>query len=182
MKPKLFLLTLISIVAVSCASLPVTEVKNEESAMIFGFMDVTELAGYVNFMSFMKYPPQTKPYFGTPTDVKVHVYKDGLFFAENVEPGEYWFAQFHTNDKKVYEVTWQPTEKDLFTVKSGQLRYVGSTKCVIEKKPGILLPTKGKFSLQPVESPTEKELLLQILEKVRGTGWEAKVDQRLSKL
>lgn len=180
-----FILALLSITAFSATS----KGDPEKEALVFGCIDMSAANSYLYSLSFLRYPPKVKISLGIPNDIKMFgIYENGLFIGDRVKPGQYWLMAFHAKeygvkirDEITYcQVNYNPTEEDTFTVQAGDLYYFGTYK-YIEVKKGTSL-SKGEFILEKAETPSEKELLEVVLEKLKGSKWEEKIRERLAAL
>lgn len=181
MKRFVFVSAVILAVAllVGCSSLgPVSDIKDAESALIFGHIDLTDVGYNLENVNVLKYK---KIYYGGGTGAigePLRVYSNGSFFVENLDPGQYLLGGFTAGN--ILHWNSKSTEKDVFTIKSGQIYYLGTFKYVTGKKAGFM--SQGTFSLARSKTPSERELLQWLIEMTKGTTWEAKVRARLSKL
>lgn len=155
----------------------------EKDALVFGCFDLSEINSYIDNISFIKYPPRLSGFMGFPHDINIYfIHKSGYYIADQVKPGQYWLMGFYTrpiglqfqNKVTNCQVTYKPTEADVFTVKEGDIYYYGTYKYRVAEK--------GQFALEKVDTPSEKELLQNILESMKGTKWEAKIQERLASL
>lgn len=161
----------------------------EKDGLIFGCIVLEDTKSFIDNMSFMRYPPKFNGFPAYPHDIEMYgIYTTGLFFADQVKPGQYWLLGFYTDKtgfqlkrQKTYcQLNYRPTEADTFTVNAGDIYYYGTYQYQVVDKGGFL--SKGKFSLEKTDTPSEKELLTKVLEKLKGSKWEAKIQERLASL
>ena len=171
--------TLAVALLIGCSSLGlVRDIKDTESALIFGHIDLTDAGYNLENVNLLKYK---KVCFGGGTGgigEPLRVYSDGSFFVENLDPGRYLLGGFTAGN--VLHWNSKSTEKDVFTIKSGQIFYLGTFKYVPGKKAGFM--SQATFSLERSKTPSERELLQWLIEMTKGTTWEAKIRARLKKL
>jgi len=152
--------------------------------MIFGHIDMGESTPYIRDVSFRTEPEKRvrvtlKRYFNDIGNVRV--YKTGTFLAENIKPGKYKFQGFHTERSDYY---MGEGNEYIFTVKPGQLYYLGSFKysSVKSSRLKLFFLGEGKFALEQVLKPNESDLLQEMLQYTKGTTWEKKILTRKNKL
>lgn len=189
---RLFRITIISILIIFLSGTIVISAKKskgdpEKEALLFGCFDLTEIDSYlvnVNFMEYSEPKFKIKNFYVKLFDT----YHGGLYIADQVKPGQYWLMAFFTRkyglqfQNKITEckVCYKPIEADLFTVKAGDIYFYGTYKYRVAQKAKLF--SDGKFNLEKVDTPSEKELLQMALEKLKGSKWEAKIHERLAKL
>lgn len=104
-----------------------------------------------------------------------NVFSDGRFVVR-VKPGKFLFKSFYAN-QDFYYIAKESNEKAWFTVRPGQVYYVGSYQAKFTD-PGRFFTT-AKFRLEPVKSPGKRELLQWLTTISQGTGWEKRVRKQL---
>ncbi len=158
----------------------------EKDALVFGCIDLTDINSYLKDVSFLRYEG---PKIGIGKYMGIYgLYENGLFIADRVVPGQYWFATFSTQaygfhlrqDPAISTITNNAAEADKITVNQGDIYFYGSYKYRVAKKAGFL--SRGSFSLEKADTPSEKELLQMVLDKLKGSKWEPKIQERLAKL
>lgn len=158
-------------------------------ALVFGCFDLTEIKSFLTNVTFYSYPAEIKLRQGYQGDIKMFdMYHGGLYIADRVKPGQYWLKAIATmkygyslNPKETYsDINYQPAESDVFTVKAGDIYFYGTYKYRVVEKAKLF--SSAKFSLEKIETPGEKELLQLVLEKMKGSKWEAKIQERLANL
>jgi hypothetical protein len=100
-----------------------------------------------------------------------HVFSDGRFVAR-VKPGTFHFNSFFANDTN-FQVATNPKAVEWFTVKPGQVYYLGSFHAKLTESERFWKP--GEFSIERTKNPTKRELLQWLKTISKGTGWEARV-------
>lgn len=139
---------------------------------------------------YRKYPPPKISIDGYRGDIDIYgAYRNGVYIADRVKPGQYWFEGFYTrgfswmmlNEEITFHaVSYKPEEDEIFTVQAGDTYYYGTYKYVEVEKAKLF--SSAKFALEKVENPDEKKLLKMLLEEFEGSKWEAKIAERLSTL
>lgn len=145
---------------------------NRDMAVLFGSIEAPGKATNVNLQH----------YEGSSPVVGSHVYKNGLWFVENLKPGRYFLVNFKA-DGYVHYVDADGTNsfpRRLFSVNAGEIRFAGSYKVVYNQQKGGL--ERITFNYIPVSSPSEQQLLQQLIEILKDTPWEIKVRKRLDEL
>ena len=189
---KLFIFTgfiFIALVFSNCATGPgpVKDIASDDSAFIFGHLDMTESNSGFNNVGIVEYPEKKgiriSGMDGVLTDLKVRVYTDGTYFVENVPPGGYVVYAFYGPQTRY--ILWnkdniKEMEKAAFTVGKGEIVYLGTLKYSVEKKKGFF--SSEKFGLVKSEKPDEKELVKLLIDFTQGTTWETKLSMHLERL
>jgi hypothetical protein len=83
---------------------------------------------------------------------KTYVFTDGRFIAP-VKPGEFNFNAFYAN-KMMYQITTSNQDAKWFTIKPGQIYYVGSVHVKQERAERPWRP--GEFSIERIDKPGER--------------------------
>ena len=190
---------LLSVALAGCASLRTPSRDSPENGAIYGYFEIPkDSIGYLSDMSFFTYPPKVKAYFGRVSDLD-YVIVDGAFFAYNAAPGSYFLQMIFATASDLFgtktnqlelipvkafdaETNNAMVQKNLITVKSGELVFVGAREISLEKKPGFFSFQNGSFSIGPARSPSEKEILQKLSVRLKGTPWEAPAAARIAAL
>lgn len=175
--------TLIAVLGLSlgllgCAAKPRPpfEVKSPEMGMIYGNINIPgheateiELREYDKFYM----PPFVKP-------PRVMIFRNGDFVAENLPPGSYYISRFAS--KRLFYTMVKDNRsayQSIITVEPGSINYVGSFE-ITNVQPGLF--TKGDFKVRTVRHPSERKILKHMYKITRGTGWQARISQRIKSL
>lgn len=155
------------------------EPEQPDLSIVFGYFDMEDAPVNVKWVQMKRLRPKTdKPYYGFWVD-------KGLFYRASVPPGTYKFTSFggHSNLKNASYTFDFPDQgrgdMDRVIKKQG-VYFVGAYRYNKIKKTGMFRP--GKFDLEPANSPTERELLLKLLEYAKHPAWKRLIDQRLKEL
>ena len=103
-----------------------------------------------------------------------HIYTNGNFFFENLEPGQYYLMGFMSGQDAFY-FNYQGIKKEDFIkkvaidIKPGVVTYLGSYKVTGIERNFLKSDT---FDIKPSETPTRSNILLHLKEAAKGTGWD----------
>lgn len=193
---RLVIVGMIAVALAGCATLQKPTRSSPENGAIFGYFVVPPIFGYLQYLSILRQDTAFKFYIGVPNDVH-YLLKGGAFFAYDVPPGRYHIASIYTvggsrsSDKPEQfkfagdmhgsrSYNERLLEKSFFTVKPGELHYVGSTRLYFGRHAD--LPTNGTFSVGPVDTPTERQVLEDLLPALRGSPWQQPAEALLASL
>lgn len=161
-----------------CGSRVFTRSVQDENALVFGYLDLSDAPGKLNSVVIkLVKPASDKPYYGFNID-------DGMFFRTELPTGSYKFTSFGSfksfgNTQYTFNLPPQGRGEMDPVVNKGGIHYVGSYKY---KKVKTGFFEQGKFDLERVSKPTEKELLIQLLKKAKHPDWQAAIQKRLDQL
>jgi len=108
---------------------------------------------------------------------RVHIYNSGTFFADDLKPGKYGVAAIFSGRMML---TLPAEQKMVATVRPGEISYIGTYKLRIEE--AKLFSRTGGSIVRTDRNPNERELLQQVRELVKETGWSVKVEKRIAQL
>lgn len=97
---------------------------------------------------------------------RAHVYPDGDFVFENVEPGEYALRRIFSQGQYYY-FAYQQIRR--FQVKPGALTFAGSFEVRFEG---------GMAVISAAPAPTSSQILRSLSERATGSGWDAAIRAR----
>lgn len=156
------------------------DIDKPDVSLVYGYIDMKKAPSRMQYLQVKQVLPKTdKPYWG------FGVYKD-VFYHMALKPGSYQLENFggmsglklgflYLGGKQfIYEF---PGQGNGLRINEPGLHFVGAYKF---KKAGTFW--NRKFDLEPVKSPSEKEILTRMLPRLKGTKWEAKVKARIAKL
>lgn len=193
---KLFAIGLIALALAGCASLQRPIRTSPQNGAIFGYFDIPRPFGYLQHLSILGANTGFNLYVGIPNDVR-YIVRGGAFFAYDAKPGQYQIAAFYTVDggyfnREQHEFNLvkgmlgsrayndRLMQDSFFTVKPGELHYVGVKKIYIGKQQG--LTTDGTFSVGEAQTPTEKEVLEKLIPALKGSSWQQPAEALLASL
>jgi len=155
--------------------------ESPQSAMVFGSVTADEPIRNVRMLEFGKV---YVTFASEPP--KPQLLNNGMFDFENVPPGRYYVESIASAHNLYSFAPTADTDIDqfkqehLFTVKPGELYYLGSFRIKITKNAGTF--SSGEMSLQRVKSPSEKDILKRMLRIGKGSGWEPRIQARIDQL
>jgi hypothetical protein len=105
----------------------------------------------------------------------------GLFYMENVPPMKYHIPFFNAGGK-LHMIS--SSERDLIDVPPQSMVFIGPYKYKLHDKnlAQVLKITSEKYGLEPVNSPSKKEVLKMLLKEVKDPRWKQRIQQALSKM
>ena len=172
-KFKLLSLLLGLIFLASCGGVSLKTPEAEDS-LVFGYIDMTTVAS-MDYVNYRQYSPRIEEPFKT---FKIN---GKLFFNWNVKSGVYGVEQFRGYNpwkRVIYRYYFSNTfKRTRFKIKKPGIYFVGAYEVYYE---GGFFTAKAK--IKELKSPTEKELLQQILPQVKGTIMEERIKKYLKKL
>lgn len=155
---------------------PPDEPINQDSALIFGYVEAeNDNIEQVDFVEFGKvYIP---PFRKIP---RVLIFDNGMFMAENVNPGKYVIAGFRSG-RNHYNMTRSKRQsyQNVFRIESGEMKYLGSYNVRVTQKGKIDF---GKFQVTAIQRPGERDVLKHLYKVTEGTAWQNRIARRLKEL
>lgn len=156
--------------------------ENNNSAMIVGRIDVphnkAENPGgdklYLQSVNFML---KDRIYYFDGSGEKNYVLDNNYFVVPNIKPGKYYFRGFTTaNGFNSVSDGSSANDKDMFEVKPGEIKFIGSFD-YIKNDRGVIekLKKTGTFQLRRASHPTEQEMLQWLKRVGAGSGWESSI-------
>ncbi len=173
-KPTLFLSFVLGVFLVVGCGVRLYNPVDETRSLVFGFIDMKGAPTKMSNATLKQVKPLSKkPYWYMGTNGK------GLFWDEQLPPGSYQLFSFggHSfwrNASFTYNMPEFGKNETAVVIKKPGLYYVGSYK--FEKTGSFFNP---KFDLVKTDSPSEKEILQQLLALGIGTEWEKVIENRI---
>jgi hypothetical protein len=165
-----------ALVLAGCGGLEnVREMEDGNQSLVFGYIDVEGSHTVLDRMTFAQVRPGKEEEL-----VGVRV-KDGAFYVENLTNGSYHISNFVRRLGANTYMSALPKSGEgakTFKIEKPGLHFVGAYKYT-RIKAGFNTYT---FELKPIASPTQKQILEQILPSTKGTKWEGMVLKRLQAL
>ncbi len=161
-----------------CALNPsVRSTTGDDAALIFGFFDMSESPYELNCVKMTQDERSGIVY----RQSCMTTLPSGLFFMENIPPMKYHIPFFHAGGK-LHMIS--SSEQDLIDVPPQSMVFIGPYKYkVLDKNLAqVLKITPGKYGLDPVKSPSEKEVLKMLLKEVKDPRWKQRIQQKLNPL
>ena len=160
--------------------------RSQQMSFVFGYIDMQDADPSLDWVTFQQLAPVAKA-----PDIPARA-QDNIFYLENVSPGSYQVYDFGgrgggflAKGKLYYSYPVSfPVSRQ-----SGHLRakvekpgiyFLGSYKYISIS--GNRLTTNYVYDLEPLKTPTEREVLERLLPSVKGTQWEARLAEHLRKL
>ena len=162
----------------------VKEMEKQDSVLVFGYAFDADGPLAFNWIQLRQMTGNSGTYVRIRTDEK------GLFYGENLPVGQYQIHRFGWGGVPVGET-------GIFGVQSNSLSFKkeGNPTTVQAGSPGVKfmgsfrytytntgLFSQGKRTFEKTTSPSEKEVLEQLLKHTKGTRWEAEAKKRLAAL
>lgn len=190
------------VVVTGCASAPSKELNDTgaaDSSFVFGYIDATD-APFAHLTSFELYQSG-----GAQSQAKELRVDGSLFYMEGVQTGMYHFAMF-SGKPNLSLIAPISTHIYQFTeYKPNAFHFGGGTTAFYQYKsnrptPGVRIDKPGiyflgayklkklgffngnKFDIEPIQSPSEAEVLTQLLPHAQGTQWEERLRVHLAAL
>jgi hypothetical protein len=180
---KTFILWILFVSILGCATTPqLDEQKDDKKSLLFGYFKSGE-KDKLEEVNIAKLPgPLTNM-------IVVNMEESGFFYAENIDPGKYQIMNFKYMSPQMLgvfiEVSYifsiiadgsKPIE-----VEPGKIVFLGSYQLGKGKQFTPLI-NFGDVQGLKLDSPTEKELLEQLLIYGEKTKWKALIQKRINKL
>lgn len=169
------LLLALALFLASCSVNPVPKPPKADDSFIFGYIDMKDAPISMKWASIRQFRPITKE----PT-YRVGA-SQGVFYHWYLRPGSYAVTSFGGSSGRThysFGITGKNPEFRLKFDKPG-IYFLGSFKYK-DVKTGFF--EQGKFTLEKVEKPTEKEIVEKLLKLVKGTAVESRLKKHLEKL
>ena len=179
------LLALLAFGAISllagCASSggPERDINDPNNSLVFGYIDMEDAPTDMTYAHLKQVFPATEfPYW--PMGVE-----DGLILQQYLPPGGYQLSNFGGSGflSGEHEYSFPNFGKNATAVRIDEpgIYFIGAFKYK-EVDTGFF--EQGKFDMERISSPSERELLQRISEMdwVKGTAWESRIRKRLAEL
>lgn len=163
-------------------SMYVREMKDSRSALVFGYINENNGSMQFHWVQLKRTDAAgSEEYYTTHSD------RDGMFYAENLPPGQY----------QIHRIGWGNTpmgsnaiagagelwsfgaggKTTAMQVKPG-LQYFGSFRFTFIKGKGVF--KSDSFNFERAGSPSESELLKRLLTYTEGTHWMEAIKRRMT--
>ncbi len=161
-----------------CALNPsVRTTTGDDAALIFGYFDMSESPYELSCVTMTQDERSGIVY----RQSCMTTLASGLFYTENIPPMKYHIPFFKAGGK-LHMIS--SSERDLIDVPPKSLAFIGSFKYKVHDKnlAQVLKITSEKYGLEPVKSPSEKEVLNMLLKEVKDPRWKKRIKLRLNNL
>jgi hypothetical protein len=180
MKRSIIILSLGAVLATLftvCSANQIEPVSGPDVAMAYGNISLS--GGYITDVVLYKVGEGGAP----PIDVphQSHVYDNGDYFFENLEPGTYFLMSFAAGNER-FNFNYRSTDQakfingDAVEVKRGSVTYLGSYDV---KKVGQNSQNGDSFEIVRSQTAARILILKHLKEEARGTGWDRLMDRAM---
>lgn len=164
MKLRWLLPLVLALTLGGCASTSPVDPKDESLSLVYGYFDMADAPTPVEWVSIRQYGTKDGGWYRLSA-------KDGLFFHVGIEPGSYQVEKFGgtggvlltRRDVEYHYGTKGRNRTAVRIVKPG-IYFLGSHQYVNHAGKGLFAP--DKFDMKPAKSPSEKELLQQLIQRL----------------
>jgi len=155
------------------------DINDPTNSLVFGYIDMDEAPTSISYATIQQVAPATdSPYWGLAV-------KKGLFYSAYLPPGSYQLSSFGGSGflagEHRYGFPRQGNQTALRIEKPG-IYFLGAYK-YRDVKTGMF--EQGKFSIDPLNKPTEADLLRRILDEgsgIKDSAWRDRIQARLARL
>ncbi|WP_166263510.1 hypothetical protein [Marinobacter caseinilyticus] len=154
-------------------------VDDPTNSLVFAYIDMDDAPTDMSYAKLQQVAPKSEAgYWGMGTD-------EGIIVNQYIPPGSFQIAHFGGNSFLMGEHQYSfPTygrNATAVTIEQPGIYFLGAYKYQ-DVDTGFF--EAGKFSMEPITSPTEQALLKTIvtMDWVKGTQWEARIRKRLMEL
>lgn len=174
---SLFPIAVFAVFLAGCGAMAVRPVSSPEMAAVYGNITLPE--GNITNVMLYKVGEVYAPPFKSPP--KGHVYTNGNFFFENLEPGKYFLVGFMAGRNAFY-FNYRGLEKEefinevAFDVKPGSVTYAGSYKVTGIDRNFFKSDT---FDIKRSDKPSRKTILTHLVQAAAGTGWDERFEHAM---
>jgi hypothetical protein len=151
---------------------PANPMTDPERSLIFGYIDMSAAPRDSRWISLFQALPKTE------TPYRNDSWQGGLFYFVDLEAGSYQLSGFGGDG---FDCKFQKYGRNKTAARIGArgVYFMGAYRYTDDSR--LLLPGTF-FDIEPLKSPTERELLTELAERVKGSPWEARVSARLAEL
>jgi len=174
---NLVVFLVVAVALCGCGSMAVRPATNADMAAAYGNISLPD--GNITNVMLFKVGEVYAPPFKSPP--KGHIYTNGNFLFENLEPGKYFLVGFMSGQNAFY-FNYRGLEKEEFInkvaidVEPGSVTYLGSFKVTgIDRH---LLKT-DTFDIKRSRSPSRNVILEDLKMAAAGTGWDKRFDEAM---
>lgn len=149
-----------------------------KNTLVFGYIDMDDAPVKLGWFNIRQVLPKTdKPFWNLAVD-------DGMFYHSFFTEGSYQVDAFggHSgwkNANYTFSFPRQNADTGRFKITKPGLYYIGSFKYK-EVKTGWF--EQGKFDIEAVNSPSERELLERLLQTAESKPWQDRIRKRIQEL
>jgi hypothetical protein len=180
MKQSIIMLSFTAILATFvkvCSAEQIDPVSSSDAAMAYGNISLSE--GNITNVILFRVGEGGAPPIDVPN--QSHVYDNGDYFFENLEPGTYFIMGFTAGNKK-FNFNYRGTEEakfingDAVEVKRGSVTYLGSYNVK-----GIDQDSQNSEPFEIARNKTAVKILIlkHLKAEAQGTGWDQRMDRAM---
>lgn len=154
-------------------------IDDPTSSLVFAYIDMDEAPTDISYANLHQVVPKTDMgYWGMSEE-------DGLLFNQYLPQGAYQLSNFggssFLSGEHRYNFPQYGRNETAVTIEQPGIYFLGAYQYQ-DVETGFF--EAGKFAIEPVSSPSERELLKRLsqLDWVKGTQWEARIRDRLAEL
>jgi hypothetical protein len=174
---KTFFTAILVTLVTGCSTGEIKPVTGPEAAAAYGHitMPVGDISNVMLYKVGESYTPLIKP---SPSS---HVYPNGDYFFENLEPGKYFLLGFMSGQEAFYfnhqGIDDAKFQKEFtFDIKPGSVNYLGSFEVMgIDRN----YQRSVYFDIKRSKIPTKSTILKHLIGETKGTGWDAVFEKAL---
>lgn len=173
-------LTVLALLLTGCAfSGGGRSIDDPTNSLVFGFIDMDDAPTDVSYAKLQQVAPKTESGFWTMSA------EDGILYNQYLPPGSFQMSRFGGHSfwwgEHVYDFPTYGRNETAIQIEQPGIYFVGAY-AYRDAESGFF--ESGKFSIELLDDPTEKALLLKIQEMdwVRGTQWQERIRDRLQEL
>jgi hypothetical protein len=149
-----------------CGGRESVRTDDETVSLVFGYFDMKEGSGKLDWVQLKQYDLEGKK----PVFYAMNA-KDGLFFHVGVEPGSYQVDKFGYDgglfsNPIEYSFGGKGRNRTAIRIQKPGVYFVGAHRYV--NVPGKGFFDAAKFDMQPATSPSEKEILQRVVQKMES--------------
>jgi hypothetical protein len=177
MKQSIIKIVFIMLTITGCGAEPINPVSGPEVAMAYGNISLPE----GNIANVLLYkvgegdaPPSKSPH-------QSHIYANGDYFIENIEPGKYFLMGFTAAQEK-FNLNYQGIDEAKFIkeaaveIKHGSANYLGSYDVTGVDRNFL---KNNSFAITHNKYAAKMLILKHLKAEVQGTGWDKLIDRAM---
>jgi hypothetical protein len=167
---------------VACSALsrgpsPPADMNSPDAAFVYGYVETDN--DTIEQVDFLKYQDIYVSPFKSPP--RVMVFNNGMFMAENINPGHYVIAAVRTQ-RNNFNLANSKREayQHIYNILPGEMRFLGSYNLRVVRKDNVI--AFGEFKVTELQRPGERDVLKFLYDATDGTVWQKKIARRLKEL
>lgn len=151
-----------------CASAPPVDPKDESVSIVFGYFDMADAPSKLEWVSLKRYGEKDPVWYDMAA-------RDGLVFHVGIRSGSYQVEKFGgmggipflTRQRHEYRFGTRGRNDTAVRIQKAGIYFLGAYKYV--DRPGGLFRA-DKFEMEPIKTPSEKELLRRLITVLESDG------------